>query len=399
MRVGVFIGTQAPDAGGGYVFAWEIVRALCARAHGSAHRFVILAEAATADRVRALGGEVEVATLPPPSFLARAREALWRHSSAARAHLRSPGWLQAHAARHRLDFLWCVAPGSHFLEIPYAAMVWDLQHRTLPWFPELAADGEWERRERLNALFLPRASLVITGTEVGAQEVMRSYGVPRENIILLPHPTPGYALKPPPVDAPSAAPAQANPLILYPAQFWPHKNHVALLHALALLRNGHGIPAELALAGSDKGNRGYCERLAGELGLRDAVRFLGFVPVEQLIALYRQAAALAYVSFGGPENLPPLEAFALGCPVLAADVPGAQEQLGDAALLVEPRSPEAIADGLAKILREPRFADTLRERGRSRAQLRTAESFVRTMFERLDGFAAVRRAWPTSPSS
>lgn len=398
MRVGVFIGTQAPDAGGGYVFAWEIVRALCALAHGSAHRFVILAEAATADGVRALGGAVEVATLPPPSLLGRAREALWRHSSAARAHLRSPGWLQTHAGRHQLDFLWCVAPGSHLLEIPYAAMVWDLQHRTLPWFPELAAGGEWERRERLNALFLPRASLVITGTEVGAQEVVRSYGVPRDNIILLPHPTPGYALTPPPVDNQYAA-RPAHPLIVYPAQFWPHKNHVALLHALALLRTRHGIPAELSLAGSDKGNRGYCERVAGELGLRDAVRFLGFVPVEQLVSLYREAAALAYVSFGGPENLPPLEAFALGCPVLAADVPGAQEQLGDAALLVDPCSPEAIADGLARILRDPALAETLRARGRSRAQLRTAEGFVRSLFERLDDFAAVRRAWPTSPSS
>jgi glycosyltransferase involved in cell wall biosynthesis len=399
VRVGVFIGTQTPDAGGGYVFAWEIVRALCALAHGSAHRFVILAEAATAAGVRALGGEVEVATLPRPSVVARAREALWRHSSAARAHLRSPGWLQTHAAQHGVDFLWCVAPGSHFLDIPYAAMVWDLQHRTLPWFPEVAAGGEWERRERLNALFLPRASLVLTGTEVGAQEVVRSYGVPRESIVLLPHPTPGYALKPPPADGHYAARAPANPLIVYPAQFWPHKNHVALLHALAQLRSRHGIHAELALPGSDKGNRGYCERVVDELGLRDAVRFLGFVAVDQLVALYREAAALAYVSFGGPENLPPLEAFALGCPVLAADVPGAQEQLGDAALLVDPRSPEAIADGLARIIREPRLADTLRARGRSRAQLRTAESFVRTMFECLDGFAAVRRAWPTSASS
>jgi glycosyltransferase involved in cell wall biosynthesis len=43
---------------------------------------------------------------------------------------------------------------------------------------------------------------------------------------------------------------------------------------------------------------------------------------------------LRYPSFFGAENLPPLEAFALGCPVIAADMPGAREQLGDAAILV-----------------------------------------------------------------
>jgi glycosyltransferase involved in cell wall biosynthesis len=126
------------------------------------------------------------------------------------------------------------------------------------------------------------------------------------------------------------------------------------------------------------------------------VRFLGFVPTEELIRLYQQAAALAYVSFGGPENLPPLEAFALGCPVVAADVPGAVEQLGDAALLVDPRSPEAIAEMLARVIREPAVAEDLRSRGRRRAESRRAEAFVRGMFAWLDGFERVRRSWPLS---
>lgn len=394
MRVGAFIGAQAPEAGGGYVFAWEIARALCALAHESTHRFTILCDPGVVDAVRGLGQRVDVVALPPPSLFSRAREALWRHSSAARAYWRSPGWLQAHADRHRLDFLWFLAPASHFLQTPYAAIVWDLQHRSMPWFPELSAGGEWERRERLNALFLPRASLVITGTEVGAQEVVRAYGVPRDRILLLPHPTPQYAL-----NEPGERIAAASPVIVYPAQFWAHKNHVNLLHALALLKAKHGIQATLVFTGSDKGNRAHCERVAAELGVGEAVRFLGFVPVDKLVALYREAAALAYVSFGGPENLPPLEAFALGCPVVAARVPGAEEQLGDAALLVDPRTPDAIAEALAKVIKDPTLADVLRARGRDRAQHRTAEGFVRAMFKWLDGFAHIRRSWVSSPSS
>lgn len=370
MRVGVFSGVRSPEEGGGYVFGREILQALRVLAHEAKHEFVIIEGA--------------------PSLWGRAKEALWRHSSAARAHLHGPGWLQAEATRRGVDFLWFLTPACHFLELPYAAIVWDLQHRILPWFPELTAGGEWERRERLNALFLSRASLVVTGTQSGADDVVRSFGVAPERILLLPHPTPSYALK----ASPAARPAAAVPLIFYPAQFWPHKNQATLIEALALLKTKHGIAADLALTGADKGNRAYCERLAGKLGVRDAVRFPGFVTTDQLVRLYQEAAALAYVSFGGPENLPPLEAFALGCPVVAADVPGAREQLGDAALLVDPRSPAAISEALAKVIRDRRLADDLRARGRSRAQSRTAEAFVRGMFAWLDGFEPVRRSWP-----
>jgi glycosyltransferase involved in cell wall biosynthesis len=99
------------------------------------------------------------------------------------------------------------------------------------------------------------------------------------------------------------------------------------------------------------------------------------------------------VSFGGPENLPPLEAFALGCPVVAAAIAGAEEQLGDAALRVDPRSPEAIADALARVITDRGLAESLRAKGLQRAKARTAEGFVRGMFSWLDGFAPLRRAW------
>ena len=89
---------------------------------------------------------------------------------------------------------------------------------------------------------------------------------------------------------------------------------------------------ELVLVGDDKGQAGHVASLVREMGLSDSVHQLGFVETEELVALYRGAHSLLYLSFG-PENLPPLEAYALGCPVVASDVPGAREQLGEAALL------------------------------------------------------------------
>ena len=67
-----------------------------------------------------------------------------------------------------------------------------------------------------------------------------------------------------------------------------------------------------------------CERQAAERGLAGAVHILGFVSDEELVALYQHAHALLYLSRFGPENLPPLEAFALGCPAIVEDVCGCE---------------------------------------------------------------------------
>jgi glycosyltransferase involved in cell wall biosynthesis len=117
------------------------------------------------------------------------------------------------------------------------------------------------------------------------------------------------------------------------------------------------------------------------------------VPVEDLVALYRGAFALAYVTFFGPENLPTLEAFALGCPVVASDVAGAREQLGDAALLVDPKDPPSIANAIKALHDGPNLRQTMIEKGRARAERSTARSFVRGVFNALDEFEPVRRCW------
>jgi glycosyltransferase involved in cell wall biosynthesis len=89
-----------------------------------------------------------------------------------------------------------------------------------------------------------------------------------------------------------------------------------------------------------------------------------------------------------------LEAFALGCPVIAADVPGAREQLGDAALLVNPADEVEIAGAIRQLVRDPGQRERLIELGRKRARRFTGEDFVRGVFTLLDEFQVTRRCWP-----
>ena len=86
-----------------------------------------------------------------------------------------------------------------------------------------------------------------------------------------------------------------------------------------------------------------------------------------LVSLYQRATALVFPSLFGPENFPPLEAFALECPVVAGRIPGAEEQMGEAAILVDPTNHELWSDAVVSILQDRELRATLIARGKKRA--------------------------------
>ena len=101
--------------------------------------------------------------------------------------------------------------------------------------------------------------------------------------------------------------------------------------------------------------------------LHKYVRFLGYMPDATLAVLYRLAAVFVFPSLYEGFGLPPLEAMASGAPVVTSNVSSMPEVAGDAAVLVDPRDPEAIADGIRRVLTEPGLRDSLRARGLARA--------------------------------
>jgi len=245
-----------------------------------------------------------------------------------------------------------------------------------------------------------RAAYVITGTETGRRELELYYQIPPQRVRLLPHPTPAFALKGIIPSANLTARFALKPsYLLYPAQFWPHKNHVNLLLALSILKSHLGLTPNLVLVGSDKGNRKHVEQAAAQLGVSSQIVFTGFVTQDELIALYKQAGALVYLSMSGPENLPPLEAFALECPVVASHIPGASEQFGDCARLVSAFSPEDIATALHEVLSNSDTRKALITRGQTRARAWTSRHFVEGVLKIVDEFEPVRRCWPSSSAS
>jgi len=295
-----------------------------------------------------------------------------------------------------IEFVWFLYPGNLPVTVPYMATVWDLQHRHQPFFPETSTTGwTWEARELAFRSSLSRAARIVTGTQAGKDEIIAFYGVCPQNVVVVPMPIAEAELS---ADSGSRIDVRAkyglkSEFLFYPAQFWPHKNHVNLLLALNLLKRNTGVEFDLVLTGSDKGNRHHVCETAAALRLTSQVKILGFVPKADLHWLYREANSLVFPSFFGPDNLPPLEAFALGCPVIAARVPGSEEQLGNAALLFDPADPADIARAILTVHSAHRLRAQLIKRGREVASVRSPRAYVEQICCILDDFVAIRRCW------
>src|SRR5262249_44944457 len=102
--------------------------------------------------------------------------------------------------------------------------------------------------------------------------------------------------------------------------------------------------------------------------LHKHVRFFGFVSDQTLAALYRLANVFVFPSLYEGFGLPPLEAMASGTPVIASNVSSLPEVVGDAALLIDPYEPAAIADAMRRLLTDVQLREDLRRRGFARAR-------------------------------
>jgi glycosyltransferase involved in cell wall biosynthesis len=299
------------------------------------------------------------------------------------------------AAQHRVDIMWFPTPLFESINLPYIYTIWDLQHRLQPFFPEVGTRGLWEGTEKMFCSAIRRAAYVVTGTEQGRHEIVQCYQVKEERIEVIPFPTPDIDTRNEETVPESTLSNIQKPYLFYPAQFWPHKNHTTLIEALECLSSKHGLDFDLVLTGSDKGNLDHVKKTVKKLDLDKRVHFLGFVSRNTLLFLYENAFALIFPSLFGPDNLPPLEAFALGCPVVAGSILGAEEQLGDAAILVDPLDGNAIAEAVKRLSIDPDIRRNLIERGRIRAGKWTARDYVESVLALIDRFQPYRRCWST----
>jgi glycosyltransferase involved in cell wall biosynthesis len=270
--------------------------------------------------------------------------------------------------------------------------VWDGCHRDAPEFPEVQAFGELKWRDYLLRGMLPRSIAVLTDSSILADRLAIRYGVDRERLIAMPFSAAPHLASAETAANPEGVPANLEAgYFFYPAQFWPHKNHIRLLEALRMLKD-RGVERRVVFSGGDHGGLARVRAQARALDVDALVRFVGFVPPEEMAGLYRAAAAVVMPSYFGPTNLPPLEAWTMRRPLICSDV--IAEQVGDAALVFDPDDATALADAMVSAM-DPEIAARLVANGLLRLEeLAAARSAAEVrLSETLERFARRRLCW------
>jgi glycosyltransferase involved in cell wall biosynthesis len=155
--------------------------------------------------------------------------------------------------------------------------------------------------------------------------------------------------------------------LLYPANFWPHKNHAVLVRAFELyVRQAPNSRLKLVLTGGGGTERPHIVDAVRGAGLADRVVFAGFVSDAQIGALMRFSFGLIFPSLYEGFGMPVVEAMAAGTPILCSNATSLPEIAGDAALLFDPRDPGEISGAIAQFARDPSLRSRLTARGTRR---------------------------------
>jgi glycosyltransferase involved in cell wall biosynthesis len=212
--------------------------------------------------------------------------------------------------------------------------------------------------------------VVVTVSQFSKDDMARRLGVPADKIRVIPN----GIRKPYPHRARLEADLTgrfglSKGFILYVGGIHERKNVPRLIAAFARLVRGTGYRGSLIVTGRISGApyqermRQVCEAAVKRAGMEGRVTFTGFVSDEELDTLLRRAACLAYPSLYEGFGIPVLEAMNAGTPVLTSSTTAMPEVADGAALLVDPLDEEAIAAGMAHLVKDARLRATLIRRG------------------------------------
>lgn len=311
--------------------------------------------------------------------------------------LRLIGQFEKKLMQHRCDLVYFVTPSGPSLALQrlnYITTVWDLAHRDTPEFPEVRDFNQFQIRERNYQNSLASAFVILTDSLRLADAVSRRYGVDSERLLAMP-----FAPSPFLVD--SLAVDKATVLkkygleedyFFYPGQFWAHKNHIRILEALLILR-GSGVKLKVIFSGGDKGNCSHVEDFVAKHALGEQIKLLGFVPAEEMRGLYEGCIAVVMPTYFGPTNLPPLEAWVIGKPLIYSA--HLKEQVGEAAICVNPDDAGELAEAMRACTNSKYCANLIKLGGlrlRQIEQQRTAAESE--LLSRMLLFEVRRRCWP-----
>lgn len=281
-------------------------------------------------------------------------------------------------------------------DIPFYSTIWDLGHLTISVFPEVSNNGQYDARQNLLNAIVHRAYRIISESESGKSDICHYYNTNPDKIVIVPQFPSGLVQM-------ELTNTEVNDILekfnlknrkylFYPAQFWPHKNHINLIKGMSALKED-GIIIQLILTGSDQGNLEYVMDFLKNENLGQEIRYLGFVSDAEMKVLYSYAVAMVFPSLLGPTNMPISEAISCGCPVICSDFFGHREQTQGAALYVNPEEYLDIKEKIKILIDDEGLRQNLIHKGLEVSRQNSVEHVFKELLESFDEFEKIRLCW------
>lgn len=279
-----------------------------------------------------------------------------------------------------IDLLLCFEPSDFVISnTPFIYVCWDLANFYSNAFPEIQQFKSWAYTTTVKKVAIQRAFAVVVGTNVGKKQALDLCHVDPGKVFVIPFPArklPSYQER---------MPVNENQILFYPSSYWPHKNHIFLLEFVKKYKNLDTFNYHFVFCGADKGNLSYLKDYVKSNSLDPFFTFHEFISNEELARLYKSARACVFPTLIGPDNLPPLEAMLLNCPVIVSNIIGASEQFSDSALYFDPFEYDSFYNSLMK-LNDITFRSQLIEKGVLLASDRSESNYIK-QFNHVINFA------------
>jgi glycosyltransferase involved in cell wall biosynthesis len=361
MRVGIDARVLGSQTGGDETYLRNVIRALATADPGGDHALFLAAAHADEQITGA--------------------ERMRRIAVAPHGRLPNPLAMPLALARARID----VAHATYMAPWPYpvrlVVSVHDIAYERYPqWFTPAMVST----LRRFVPLTIRRSRVVLTLSEFCRADIVRRYRVAPQKVVVAPcaadplfAPLPDVAH----LAAVRARYATGARFILCVGNLQPRKNLQTLIAAYVRLRQADATRHRLVLVGKAAWLYDPIFAAARASGYGAELIFTGYVPQEDLVALYNAADLFVYPSLFEGFGLPPLEALACGTPVIAANTAALPEVVGEAGVLVDPREVDGLAGAMARVLGDGVLRARLRVQGPQRAARFSWDATARTIVD------------------
>lgn len=365
------------ENGGAKLVAMEVLRGF--RAASPNHRFLVLTASSNDEELSVLDGQNmqrlcvvdkrdQVSSLMD-QFPVRIQLGLRKIYRFSRKYFKKNLYKKGILTEQGVDLLFCPFTAPTFAEpgIPVVSLIHDLQHKN---YPQFFSSQEKDVRDAFMEEVRRKADAILCVSESTRKSVIAYLKSDPDKTHTVHNCIHSRLIR---LDASQIKEhlqkllINRRPYMFYPANFWPHKNHQMLITAYGIyLSRNPECGIDLVFTGTlDDAQKDLKDKVR-RMGLEKRIHFLGYLPEDQLTAVWEECSFLVFPSLYEGFGIPVLEAMQFGKPVICSNVTSLPEVAGDAALYFDPRKPYEIVNCIERITKDTDLCSELVNKGYKR---------------------------------